>query len=371
MRIRYVIFAVALGAVMSACHNKKTADVDASQFETIDSTGILDNDLLKGFKPTDAAVKYAHGLYLKGVELLDKEHKAKESKPLLLMSIRYAPEPIKYLRYADACYAQGEYKLAESLYEYCEYNGDLKGQGHLGAARCEFMNHDTIRAMMDFGNALGAFPFEEKKILEDPVFSKVKDLEGFRITMAQYKKDPAQQRNAMLKLMIEKFPKASLPFSIGIDDVFLHGKEGLDMPYGELLPDVYLQMEYNKNSRDVTPMARLDLSPAFHALVYRSVSLFPDTLQPVSEVLVIYGPGDSIMSRQEIACGCSPQTVKSCTVNADGSIEVKEYYRTWKDDPEYHGYKGNVMLSQELKKTMYYQVRADGHIVAVEKGDAK
>ena len=138
------------------------------------------------------------------------------------------------------------------------------------------------------------------------------------------------------------------------------------MPYGDLLPEVYLQMEYNKNNRDIVPMAQLELSPSYRSLVYRSVSNIGDTLQPVYEVLVTYGPGDSIVSQQEIACGCSAQTVKTCTVNADASIEVKEYYRTWKDDPEYHGYRGNQMLSQELKRTIRYTVKPDGRIEEVK-----
>jgi hypothetical protein len=121
--------------------------------------------------------------------------------------------------------------------------------------------------------------------------------------------------------------------------------------------------------------AALPLSEDFKTLIYRTIDYSGeynvDTIFPVHQFVMTIDQDGSVIAEQEIACACSPLTIKTATIDSDGVIEVKEIAQTWKEDPLYKGYAGNEVVKQEVKSVTYFKIWKDGKIDKKEKETAK
>lgn len=367
MNIRIIAFALAIGLFASACGLFGHKPSGAADYPMIDSADIIKTTVIDTFRPSEKAIAFAVKEYFDAVQMLDSKKDAEASLPWFLNSIRIAPEPYKYQKYADALYATGRYKEASEIYQFCTERGPgNEGEARMGLARCMgMMGNDQVMWLLQ--GALQDFPFDVREIETDKAFEKIKDSEEFKVLMAKYILDDKGRKKALMAMFEKNFPKTALPYSIVQDSLYkFNEKQQLDGSYMIFIPDLVAANYPDEGYKSFEGMAKLDISPAFSTYIFRSLSYQGDTLRPVHHFLITIDQNDTMIAQQEIACGCTPLTIKTATIDSSGLIEVKEYARTWKNDPVYHGYKDNAITGQELKSTTYFEIDTSGHINAIK-----
>jgi hypothetical protein len=148
--------------------------------------------------------------------------------------------------------------------------------------------------------------------------------------------------------------------------VAVHTGRQIDFRYADFVDGMKDGQFSRAVERDYQYMAMLPISEDFRTFTYRAVDFNGDTLYPVHHYVMTVDQHDSVIASQEIACSCTPLTIKTATVDSTGLIEVKEIMQTWKEDPREKGYSGNEVVKQEVKATSFYQIAADGKINALK-----
>ncbi len=362
IKIALVVFLLSLMAGSCGYFRHKKAASDTTDFPMLDSALIMKYDTVKVFFPSTDAIYYARKLYNDAVETLDKKKDAPASLPLFLRSLRIAPEQYKYLRYADALYASGDYATSSCVYFYFNsLDEENNSQALLGFAKSEAMKHNDY-ALEYLSHALAKYPFDVDEIKEDKAFERFHDKEEFKILMAKYKTDDASRKKALMAVFEKNFTLGTLPFSIPQYKLFKHDGRHIDIRFADFISDLSEMEMGEETSSEFQYYARLNLSQDYKTFIYTKVHYQRDTLYPVHFFLMTVDLDDSLIAQQEIACGCSPFTLKSAMIDTAGVIEVKETEQTWKEDPLYKGYANNSIVKQELKSVTYYQVGEDGSI---------
>ena len=373
MKIRIATILTGLLLLIGACkyfkHNTD-ASTTVLNYPMMDSTDIFIPGKVNNFFPSADAIVYARKVYLNAIDLFVNKKDAKGSLPLFLQSLRIAPQAFPYFKYAQALYADGQYKVSrEAYYQSARMDNSNTADAHLGAARCLSMLNDTADALWNLEMALKEYPFDQKTIKEDKAFEKFIDMERFNIILAKYSGSDDDRENLLFNLFAKNFPLASLPYSILPDSVSRHDGKMIDFRYADYI-DGMADGQYSRSvQKEYQYMASLDLSPDFRTLIYRTVDYNGDTIYPVHYFVMTVDGNDSTIAQQEIACACTPLTIKTAMIDSDHVIEVKEIMQTWKEDPIYKGYAGNEVVKQEVKNTTYYKIWMDGQIEARE--DAK
>ena len=368
MKIKLIaIFLLALSLGGCKYFSHKAAPLEtAVNFPMLDSADIFIGNVVDNFSVSPDAVVYARKVYLNAIDMFVNKKDAKGSLPLFLQSIRISPEHFTYFKYAEALYADANYDMAEKAYQYLKYRDEtMKADASLGMARCAGMTSDTSSTLMYLEEALQAYPYDVKELAKDKAFEKVKDHEVFKLLMTKYDSDEEHRTVALLKLFAKKFHKAGLPYSIPPDSLGKHTGKEIDFRYAAFIEGMTDGQFSREVQKEYQYMAELDLSPVYHTFIYRTVNYNGDTIFPVHQFLLTVDSTGTTRGMQEIACSCSPLTIKTAEIDSNGVVEIKEIAQTWKEDPIYKGYAGNEIVKQEVKDVKYYMVMENGIIHAL------
>jgi hypothetical protein len=314
-----------------------------------------------------AGMDYAQKLFREAEDMRLNKKDPAESLPLYFTSIRLYPKGMTYLRYADALYAEKYYKTARAAYALSARDDKtLEGPGYLGQARCVAMLEDSNATESYLRSALESYPYDPDEIKSDKAFEKYINSDWYKKILANNIKDPRSRKAALFALFEKGFPRTALPYSIPLDSVYESSYDEIDPSYMQFIPDLSGWSPMGSEANSFEYRASFSLSPLFHTFLYSRSYYKGDTLNPVRHFLITLDQNDTMIAQQEIACACSPMTLRSGDISKDGIIEVKEYARTWDKDPLYYGYRNNKITSQTLKSTTRYQIMADGKITEIK-----
>lgn len=360
-----LMFILLVGACTYFQHKKP--DNIVVNYPMLDSAKLFSSWEVNNFPLSPDAVVYARKLYMNAIDLFVNKKDVKASLPLFLQSLRIAPQAFCYFKYADALFADGQYELASHAYAMSSaLDNTMRADGGLGESRCDAMKGDSSNAIRELENAMEIYPFDTKQIENDKAFDKIRGMEQFKIILTKYNVSDDNRAQVLFGMFQKNFEKATLPYSIPPDSVTNHNGRQIDFRYADFIKDMTDGAFSRTTERDYQYMASLDLSPNFKTFVYRTVDFNGDTIYPVHQFLMTLNDDDSMIARQEIACACSPLTIKSAVIDSDNVVEVKEIVQTWKEDPLYKGYAGNEVVKQEVKGVTLYHVNADGRIEQIK-----
>lgn len=369
MKIKAILTVTVLSAMLASCSFFKQKKADKEPvFAMIDSAQLFNRNVLDTFWATQEANTYARKLFLNAVDLSVNKKNPGASLSIFVKSLRINPDGDTYLKYGDALLALGNNKIAEEAYQTAMHVGDAyKAEAYYGLAKCSVADSNVEDAMYWLAEAFETFPFDKERIDNDKGFDPIRENEKFKIVLAKYLSISDEDKKARLLALFEKgFEKKLLPFNISVDSVSIGNGNSIDYRYSDLIEDLNDGEFSREVSYDFQYVAKLDFSPDFKAFVYRKVDVVSDTLNPVHTFLVTMDTVGTVISQQEISCYCSPLTLKTCTIDEKGNVEVKEIVQTWKEDPIYKGYEGNEVLKQEIKGISYFTVDEEGNINSVE-----
>lgn len=365
--IFFVASLCALVFIHACTSSQQKQAVEQVNYEMLDSASVYDYNILTKYVATTEAFAYAKKLYLNGVDEAFNKKNPEASLPLFLQSLRLQPDPYTYLRYGDALYEVDSYDLALETYNIVGYfnNSEIDAEARFGRARCYAMQGENERALNTLESALSAFPFEKEKVEEEKAFENLKQLEGYKIIMAAFDNDELRLKK-LLAIFSSNFPAATLPFNIGPDSLTINNGNTIDYRYTPLVAALNDGDFGREVSREFQYVAAVKLSPDYSSFIYRAVDYVADTMNPITYTLINIDTTGKILGEQEIACFCSPLTIKTLSIAADGLIEVKEIMQTWKEDPIYKGYEGNQIEKQEVKAVTHYKANGAGEIEELE-----
>jgi len=361
----FLTFMLAVITGLAACkffQNSKTSEQEEANFEMIDSADVFEYSVVRDFKPTLLAQTHARKLYFKAVEQCVNKKDARGSLSVFLQSLRIAPNHETYMKYGDALFAVDSFESARLSYIQASYlDKQLEGPASYGIARCFAMMGNTQSAIYNLESALELFPYEIEQLDKDAAFDAIRDLDVFKILIVKHVGNDEQRKVKLLNLFASNFPEVSAPFEI-VDDSLLSagGGNSIDYRYADFIPALE-EAEFSREvGKDFQFIAQLSLQPDFKTLLYRAVDILGDTMNPVFYHAINIDSSGVVLDDMEIACFCSPLTLKKAVVSASGDIEIREVVQTWKDDPIYNGYAGNEVLKQEVKSVISFQITPNG-----------
>ncbi len=368
MKNRKLLFAaLVLSLSLSACKyfNRTPSDYsENTNYPMLDSADVFKYGTVRDFKPEPPASNYARRLFLNAIDIFINNKNAVGSLPVFLQSIRIDPQADSYLRYGDALFQAGQIAVATEAYNLSSMLGEgSTPEAHYGLAKCYAIKGDTDRIFYALETALMNFPFERTTIDNEKAFDAFRNHAEFSLLLAKYVEDETKRLPRLLALFEANFPKAALPYSIEPDSLNMAASgKSIDYRFSDLIEDL-AEGEFDRDvSKDFQYVASFDVSPSFKTLLYRSVDVISETMNPVHYYLATINNDGELLFQQEVACFCSPLTLKTFTIDAQGKLEVKEILQTWKEDPIYKGYAGNEVVKQEVKEVKQYTITNTGEI---------
>lgn len=364
-----IVTAILLLFIVS-CNFFKSGNSSVNQlphYSMLDSALIFDYSAASSFEVTPEASAHARRIFLNAIDVFINNKNPEGSLPLFLESIRTEPASDSYLRFGDALLACKYYSDARKAYKMSASLTDNPApDANLGVAKCMSLMGDTSMAISYLEMAFESFPFDKATIENDPAFSSLNSMPEFKLLIARYLEDEDARLPKLLALFARNFPEAELPFTIQPDSLMSYTwHSSIDYRFADLIPDLS-EGEFDRDvSKDFQYYAALKLSEGYKTLIYSSVDMLSDTMNPVHIYMANINNDGELLFQQEIACFCSPLTLKSVEIGTDGKITIREIAQTWKVDPLYKGYSGNEVVKQEVQETKVYSITNTGELVEV------
>lgn len=348
----------------------------SAEFPMLDSASVFDQDSLDAWHPSADAIVYARKVYLNAVDRWANQKDTKGSLPLFMRALRIAPEPVMYLRYAEALHSDQQYVSAYWAAGYVWHDSTLVPDAAMVTARClvHMAQPPTPDSYQEeLVTALSSGKFDVKEVAAYSDFDSVREDEDFKIIIAKYDFTNEQRKRALLGLFRCNFPQQGLPFAIIDDSLRTDSYRGIDFMFDDIIPDLGgVSAEFSRmTERSFQYVAELPSGPGFHTFVYRSVNYVTEEgLPPVNYYLMTVDTSGQNIDKIDLACACCPINIAIATIDTTGLIAVTSLRQTYRQDPLKVGYEGNEVVRQEPKGTKYYRINSHGKIEPQDKPGA-
>ncbi|MCE3228370.1 MAG: hypothetical protein K0S32_2921 [Bacteroidetes bacterium] len=318
---------------------------------------------------TPAQKNESRKLFMNGLDLLVNKNNAKASVEFFKEAIYYYPDEKSYSHLFDAYLRNNELALADStnasLVGRIEYSETSFNSALISAAK-----QDEGMVISNLESAImEGFAFKDR-VVNEKLFEFMKDNQSFQSLLISNFGDDKLIRMKLYTAFLKSFPDLELPFEVTNDSVrsFNYDKY-INYDFAMFVPG----MENGRFSRDVSNeyiyVGKFKTERGM-ALVYKSMEMMGDTLNPIATNVVIYDSVGTIVSNETIACYCSPLESKACMINKDHSIDVKVYTTKWEMDPLEKGYAGNKIVGVEEKEKLKFVVNKENKLEEVSKKEA-
>ena len=138
--------------------------------------------------------------------------------------------------------------------------------------------------------------------------------------------------------------------------------QSISYDFADFIPE----MENSDFGRDVSHdyfyVAKVAETPVYTALVYRSMSFYGESMQPVYATLVTFDTQGAIISKKLIACECSAEKIKEAKIE-NNNIIIHDYKRQWEQPIDKVAFENNKVIAYELKASVKYKIEDTGKIV--------
>lgn len=180
----------------------------------------------------------------------------------------------------------------------------------------------------------------------------------------------AQKQQSSENNLFELFKKSFTPvnnqFEVSLDNVDMKDyKESINYDFAEFIPE----MQNTNFGRDVNHdyfyVAKVSETSQFTALIYASISFYGGEMQPTSTTLATYDNEGNMISRKLIACQCSAEKIKKCSID-NNNIVIEEYKRTWESPIDKVSFEENKIINNELISSAKFKIEDTGKIVDVD-----
>lgn len=168
----------------------------------------------------------------------------------------------------------------------------------------------------------------------------------------------ATAQNATFEGFLQQFPKASLPYTLGEQDLRSHLEaraaktpvaktNRLAWEYYSFLPSLEAEAAQNRMPVHPEPVALLETSE-YYAVVFNTGRSF--TRQYKTYQIAVFTKDGILMSTRTIA-GVNPTSLAAATVDANLDVTVKEYSVNWANDYATFGIEGNTLTGIQATNT--------------------
>lgn len=115
-------------------------------------------------------------------------------------------------------------------------------------------------------------------------------------------------------------------------------------------------------NHDFYYVGKVKETSSYTALLYSSVTFTYEAMQPVYTRLVVYNNLGNVVSSKMIGCQCTPEKIKSFSINGD-RITVEDYKRVWEKPYKDEGFEHNSIKEHQLLGKAVFRINEQGEIV--------
>jgi hypothetical protein len=370
MRYIYGIIAVCLVSVLSFCTGEKETVNESIVISAIPK--LISENAMYNIDSVSKALESATEFqknegrknFLRAVDLLVNDKKAKESVVLFKEAVRYFPDSRMFLFLTKAYIETGDAENASKTNEICYRIGcDPYYELPFNDALIFALKNDTTNCINSLNEAIYEGFLNKDKIVNEKRFDFIRDDTRYASMIVNTFNDDAKLRAMLFKNYLKVIPELKLVFEESIDSVGNHpGDKYINYDYAVFVPE----MEEGRFSRDVTNeymyVGKIKLGNNFHAVIYKTYFAIADTLNPTKAYVITYDSIGTVIDNEVIGCYCSPTVSQAFKINADMIIETTEHTYKWKNDPIEKGYAGNEIESSEVSEVKQIQLGESGAI---------
>ncbi len=282
----------------------------------------------------DSAMSRAKNLFLDGLDWYRNKRNVNKGIKLFIESAITYPEAKTYSELGNAYLDVREYDKARQSYLVAlKLNYFPLSNLYYNLAVCESMlspkgeyNYDGAEYLEKA--ILNGFA-DKDKLDRDTRLNSVKQTAQYREMYLAHFSDEHARDQIFVDMYIQSFPELTLPYTIKNEDVYNYGTENLAYDFSRFVDE----MENSSFGRDVSnefyAIGKPIQNDSFFAVIYASVELVADTLQPVYTYLVTYTPNGQEISKILFSCNCSAEKGKSGNISASNEIVVTDFEREW------------------------------------------
>ncbi|MDB5258317.1 MAG: hypothetical protein JWM14_3012 [Chitinophagaceae bacterium] len=169
--------------------------------------------------------------------------------------------------------------------------------------------------------------------------------------------------NTLFELFKNAFPSSQTKaFEIDKSNVEMNNyDQSISYDFASFIPEMENTGFGREVSRDYFYVAKVAETPAYTALVYRSMSFYGNDMQPVYATLVTFDPEGEIIAKKIIACQCSAEKIKEAKIE-NNIITIHDYKRKWEQPIGKIDFKDNKIVDYELQAKVVYKIEDTGKI---------
>lgn len=175
-------------------------------------------------------------------------------------------------------------------------------------------------------------------------------------------------KSKVLANFIKGFPHASLPLALNSkSSKRINNEAYINSDYVRFIPEMEEETFSREVGKEYYYMARVSETKDRVTVIYAVKNVMMGDNAPYGYVVASYNSKgkrvDKLLAGGQIEL---TEALRVGKIEADGSIEVKEFNQKWAKDPKEEGYYDNKVVGTSLKRTKHYQIKADGFIQRLE-----
>lgn len=192
------------------------------------------------------------------------------------------------------------------------------------------------------------------------------------ITTSEYKsllrtlrsENAKDSKNNLFEIYKSAYPRHLEGYEVSSVDGKEKNDESISYDFSAFVPEMQNTSFGREVSNDFFYVANVKETPAYTALVYRSVSFWGNGesyMMPSYTSIVTYDPKGVIIDRKLIACECSAEKIKTAKITGD-KVYVEDFKRIWKEPIDKVSFDENEVEQYVSQASLTYVINEDGTI---------
>lgn len=326
-------------------------------------------------------------LFLKGIEAYKNLKAPEKALPYFRSSALTFPDAKTYYELGNALLeVGGQENIKESIqaYKVTRYLGfQPLASVHYNEAKAHFMLYENPFVLDELGsnqenaketelsesinalrNAFNEGFYDTTLLKTDEKIKNIvryKDFQEMLIhaTATRLKKDG----NGLFSLYGKSYPRVGSTFVIDLPNVELANyNQAISYDFAPYIPEMENVGFGREVSNDFFYVAKISNTSNYTAVIYKSVSFYGESSQPVHTTLATYDSKGEVISKILLSCVCSANKVKTGKIE-EGAVTIEEYKRNWKYPLDKIAMDDNEITSNDFITKATYRIDETGKIV--------
>jgi tetratricopeptide (TPR) repeat protein len=319
-------------------------------------------------------------LFLSGIDLFKNKNNPAAAIPKFKAAILVFPDAKAYYELGNALMeSKGGVAARDEAFRAFEVAGYLNFQPaasimykqaclsyqeYLYAAEDDKLRH-LYNSVYYLKNAFMDGVADTTTVQRDPLINGIRYTSKYRemlteIMAVQSKGDP----NRLFGLYKGAFTRNASKFNVLPEDVAMESsREFISYDFAPFIPEMENTQFGRGVSNDYFYVGKVKETDKYVALLYASVSFVDEDMQPVYTTLAVYDHSGKLLSKKMVACQCSAEKIKRCSID-NGTIIVEDYKRQWEKPIYKVAFEDNKISGHELLAKAVYRIDDNGLIQA-------